>query len=200
MFISMIITIIITICIYVYTYTHSESHYYYYYLASTSAVVYSVGCVSLWYLRNPKSHPHPRLQDFPRWKKTHKKTHRTTHTKQHRITKNSLAAGIRGLGKVLVCRYLTPSLGGARRTNMCVYIYIYTHTYIYTYIHIYIYRYMHTCIYIYIYIYTHAYTDTYCSMLYNIMLYYTMSYYICELTRMLLARSPKSSTVQCSIV
>ena len=38
-------------------------------------------------IRNPKSYPHPRLQDFPRQEKTQKKQW---------ITKNSLAAGIRG--------------------------------------------------------------------------------------------------------
>ena len=40
--------------------------------------------------RKPKSYPHPRLQVFPRWKKT---------PKTHRETKNSLAAGTGGWGQ-----------------------------------------------------------------------------------------------------
>ena len=43
---------------------------------------------------NPKGYPHPRLQDFPRWKKT---------PERHWIAKSSLAAGIRGWGQVSGC-------------------------------------------------------------------------------------------------
>ena len=92
--------------------------------------------------RNPKTYPHPKFLDFPRWKKT-----RTDAGKRRAAWRQELGgAGIDAVVLVDPDRIF-------HAWDLYIYIYIYIHIYIHIYIYIYTHTNMYVCVYIYIHIY-----------------------------------------------